>query len=219
MPPGKKVLSLHVANSLRKCSSLQRPYDEQILTCDAVVEFCQENIPGITFFYVTSEQITECASKLEDRFGMAETIKGTQQYHRYVPVSKSTLHVYNLSSQAQPPALVHVSKSDGQEPSQAEDLEIKEQNFVCCMYDDFPWIGMVDDISEEFGDYHINFMHPHGPAKQFTWPGKHDACWVTRAQILCKIDPPSLTSSSSRNYIISESNTALISRVYPDWTV
>ncbi len=40
------------------------------------------------------------------------------------------------------------------------------------------WTGMVDEVSEEFGDYHVNFVHPHGPFKQFTWPVKHDACWV-----------------------------------------
>ncbi len=66
-------------------------------------------------------------------------------------MSKSALHVYNSSIQSQPSAVVHFI-FDEQEPCQSEELEIKKQNFVYCLHDGFPWIGLVDEVSEEIGD-------------------------------------------------------------------
>ncbi|KAJ8017733.1 hypothetical protein HOLleu_44652 [Holothuria leucospilota] len=200
-------------------ASLQRPYSDQILTSEAIMDFCTENIPGIKFFNVTPENVMKCASDLKDRFDRAKTVKGTLHYHKFVPVSQSALHVYRLSGQAHFSELVHISKSNDAEPEVLHQLNIKEQNFVCCMYDGFPWIGMVEKISEEFGDFFINFMHPHGPAKQFKWPLAPDQCWVTDANIVCQVSTPSLTSSSSRKYFISENDAARISRVCPDWII
>ena len=34
-------------------------------------------------------------------------------------------------------------------------MEIKEQPFVCCRYNRFSWIGIVEEVLQEFGDYHI----------------------------------------------------------------
>ena len=36
---------------------------------------------------------------------------------------------------------------------------------------------MVAQISDEFGDHNINFMHPSGPGKQFHWLAKVNTCW------------------------------------------
>ena len=154
--------------------------------------------------------------QLQDRFLKAKTVKGTQQYHRFVPVSKSSLHAYKLSRQEDQPDLAHTSSSQDEEETNPS-IDIKEQSFVCCMYDSFPWIGMVDEISDEFGDYHVKFMHPHGPANQFSWPAKEDTCWVGEENILCQINAPSLTSSSSRKYVISDTDEKNIAQVYPQW--
>ena len=50
-------------------------------------------------------------------------------------------------------------------------------NYVACIYDITVWYGIVNDISEEFGDLLIKFMHPSGPMNKFVF------------------HPPSLTSS------------------------
>ena len=63
---------------------------------------------------------------------------------------------------------------------------------------------MVAQISYEFGDHKINFMHPSGPGKQFHWPTKVDTCWSSN--IVRVIEAPVLSSSSSRKYIISEND-------------
>ena len=97
--------------------------------------------------------------------------------------------MYRLSAQANDPELVPISESDGVEIGHeaARSLHVQEQSFVCCLYDNFPWIGMVDEISDEYGDYRINFMHPHGPARQFHWPLRKDPCWIPKDDILCSV--------------------------------
>ena len=61
---------------------------------------------------------------------------------------------------------------------------------------------MVAQVSDEFGDHNINFMHQSGHGKQFHWPTKVDTCWSSN--IVCVIEAPVLSSSSSRKYVISE---------------
>ena len=66
---------------------------------------------------------------------------------------------------ANDPELVPLSESDSIEivNEAARSLHVQEQSCVCCLYDNIPLIGMVDEISDEYRDYRINFMHPHGP--------------------------------------------------------
>lgn len=112
--------------------------------------------------------------------------------------------MYRLSTQAANPELALASQCDDVEADvelddeQTVPLQIKLQSFVCCLYGDHPWIGMVDEISKEFGDSRIDFMHPHGPAKQFQWPSSKARCWNQESDILCSFEAPSFTSSSSR---------------------
>ena len=75
---------------------------------------------------------------------------------------------------------------------------------MACTYDEKWWLGMVAQVSDEFGDHNINLMHPSGPGKQFHWPTKVDTCWSSN--IVCVIEAPVLSSSSLRKYIISEND-------------
>ena len=81
---------------------------------------------------------------------------------------------------------------------------------------------MVDEILDEYGDYRINFMHPHGPARQLHWPLRKDPCWIPKDDILsvCCLETPSLTSSSSRNYCINQNDILVrISRACQIWPI
>ena len=77
-------------------------------------------------------------------------------------------------------------------------------SFVACTYDEKWWLGMVAQVSDEFGDHNINCMHLSGPGKQFHWPTKVDTCWSSN--IVCVIEAPVLSSSSLRKYVISEND-------------
>jgi hypothetical protein len=109
-----------------------------------------------------------------------------------------------------------------QEPSNESSVDllgVKEQNFVCCIYDELPWIGLVEDVSEEFGDYRIKFMHNHGRARTSHWPSKDDQCWIPETDVHCVINGPYLTSSSTRNYSFSRDDLARISNRCSKWPV
>ncbi len=201
-------------------ASLQRPYTDPILTTEAIMEFCTTNIPGIHFLNIPSEDIVKHELKLQGLFQDAKTVKGTQQFHRLVPVSKSKLHAYKLSHQCTPPELVSVQDSgeDMTELSKNHPTEIKKQNYICCLYDNHAWIGLVEDVSEEHGDFFIKFMHPHGPSKLFFWPNTDDTCWVHEADILCIIGTPSL-ASSRRMYSLNRQDDVRIGRLWTKWVM
>ena len=147
-----------------------------------------------------------------------KAVKGTQQFHRLVPVSKSKMHAYKLSLQSDPPELVSVldSEDDMTELPEEPPIEVKKQNYVCCLYDNEAWVGLVEDVSEEHGDFFIRFMHPHGPSKLFHWPNNEDTCWISEGDILCIIDSPSL-ASSRRMYCLSKKDDARIARLWRKW--
>ena len=96
------------------------------------------------------------------------------------------------------------------------DIEISEQNYVSCLSDNEPWIGLVADISDEHGDYSIKFMHPHGPAKLFHWPRDEDLCRLDKKSILCVINTSSLTHSP-RMYSIGKPDNVKISGLCKKW--
>ena len=73
--------------------------------------------------------------KLSGQFQAAKMVKGTQQFHRLVPVSKSKLHAYKLSLQSDPLELVSVQNSEDDmiELLRSLPLKIKSKTmFVVC---------------------------------------------------------------------------------------
>ena len=102
-------------------------------------------------------------------------MKGTCQLHRFQPHGK--LLVYNTSLQASPPTEGIIAKSIRLSRVQIKDNTLRIGSFLACTYDETWWLGIVAQISDEFGDHNINFMHPSGPGKQFHWPVKVNTCW------------------------------------------
>ena len=109
-------------------------------------DFCK-TISGIQFLLIDQKNVLECEESQRARFETAKTVKGTQQYHHFVPMSLTSMKVYKLSSQQSPPERTHIT-NDPEEADMADEIristdEIREQNFICCLYDDFPWIGLM----------------------------------------------------------------------------
>ena len=97
-------------------------------------------------------------------------------------------------------------------------INIRTQTYVCCIYDGKPWISFVEDISEEFGDYYINFMHPHGPAQSvllaFLWI---DICWIDINNIVCYIETSSIVTSGRCHYTISKKDMINLGKLCKTW--
>ena len=53
-------------------ASLQRPYDDQIITPRQLYEWAQHDIPTVTFNYCTQEQYDEEKSLLEENSNSAD---------------------------------------------------------------------------------------------------------------------------------------------------
>ena len=84
-------------------ASLKRPAHNQVLTTLDMFSYCESDVTGIKFFYMSSTTIKENVILLQDRYNAAQTVKGTRQLYRFVPQPQGKLLVYNTSLQASPP--------------------------------------------------------------------------------------------------------------------
>ena len=159
-------------------------------------DFCVEHIPGIKFFKVLDEDVIQHERTIASRSETAITVQGTQQFHRLVPISQSQLHAYKISNQDETPKLVSVTKV---EQNEIAELEVNEQNYVFCSYENDFYIGLITKKSEEHGDYFIQFMTPMYPSRQYYWPKPEDTCWVPKQNIKCILSVPSTNSSSKED--------------------
>jgi hypothetical protein len=78
-----------------------------------------------------------------------------------------------------------------------DDFQIN--TYIASMYDKNWYLGIILDVSHEFDDVLVNFMHPPGPAHSFKWPNRPDKCWIPITDVLCKIDCPS--TATGRQYV------------------
>ncbi|CAN7998596.1 unnamed protein product [Ixodes hexagonus] len=81
-------------------ASLQRPYQDQIMTPYQLFLWASNNIKGIRVLWVPASIVEEKASQLAQRFSSAVTAKGTRNFHCFKPLSLSTLCVGLISYSA-----------------------------------------------------------------------------------------------------------------------
>ena len=81
-------------------ASLQRPYEQQIMTPRQLFEWTSKNVPATVFSYCSSEDYKSEEQLLEERFQQSRTIPGTRKLHSFIPLRKTALstRVYSLST-------------------------------------------------------------------------------------------------------------------------
>ena len=62
----------------------------------------------------------------------------------------------------------------------------------------------MTEVNVHEDDLKINFLHPHGPRKTFSWPSLADKCFVPTSNILCIISAP--TTITGQLYQISDTD-------------
>ena len=67
--------------------SLQRPLQDQILSYQSTLDLYVREIPSITFFSVSQEEMVNVRADLEDCFAKSKTMPGTRSSHHSVPIS------------------------------------------------------------------------------------------------------------------------------------
>ena len=74
-------------------ASLRATIDNQIITPGDLYCWAQNNIKGVTLFYVPSIEIIEHERKfaLESQYSSASAVDGTRSYHCFIPQSNGCL--------------------------------------------------------------------------------------------------------------------------------
>ena len=70
-------------------ASLQRPYNDQIMTPRQLFDWASTAVPSVHFGYCSMEDYEREQHNLERRFHQSRTIPGTRKLHSFVPISKS----------------------------------------------------------------------------------------------------------------------------------
>ena len=175
-------------------ASLQRPYDQQIMTPHQLLEWATNNIPGITFEYSSLEEHKSEEAFLEERFKQSRTIPGTRKLHSFVPLSKSMVDTKMFSSS---------SNSKRQRVTVSEDELTPEEitGFITCVYDKQWWVACVLQMDVDCEEVTVSFLHPHGPSTTFKYPKQPDILDIPFSDVLTKVDP---RTSSGRLYTITQ---------------
>ena len=81
-------------------ASLQRPYDQQIITPYQLYEWAAENIKAAYFKYCSLEDYKRQEIFLGEGFQQSRTIPGTQKLHAFIPLTRSKVctKVYSTST-------------------------------------------------------------------------------------------------------------------------
>ena len=66
--------------------SLKRPFRNQILTVESMLEFCAEKIKNINFKFIGQTQLNEKRDEHKDRYDGVVTLPGTRSFHQFVHI-------------------------------------------------------------------------------------------------------------------------------------
>ena len=81
-------------------ASLQAATRDQILTPEQLFAWAEKNVHGISFFFVSSEDVrkNEIKFALEERYSAIKTVPGTRSHHCFVPTSTRELQMKRVSA-------------------------------------------------------------------------------------------------------------------------
>ena len=175
-------------------ASLQRPYNEQIMTPRQLFEWACSNIPAVSFEYCSTEDYKREQTHLERRFERARTITGTRKLHSFVPISKDRVRTRIFSSSS-------VSKEE-RVTSRESELPVEQiSGFVTCCYGGQWWVACVLQLDADNNEVRVTFLHPHGPSRSFKYPHIQDILSIPMSDILTTVDPRTATG---RVYTITQ---------------
>ena len=173
-------------------ASLQRPFDSQILIAIDMFKFCNEEIKGIKFKFISKETMEVTRASLKTRLLDAKTVPGTRSYHHIVPLSGSCIGMKRTLTDE------YASKFDFALDIEQIYFNPSLNSFGICLYDGEYWIGLVEEIDSAQQDIKVKFMHPKCRARSYLWPDRDDICWVPEDNVLHNINAP--ITATGRQY-------------------
>ena len=115
-------------------------------------QWCQDNVSGISFFYVSSEDIHNHVNQfqLDQCYELTKTVPGTRSYHSFIPDGLSKLILRRISKDSYSTAFQFDKAT-----SEISINDIKVGNYYECIYDNVWYICIAADISFKKQDVHF----------------------------------------------------------------
>jgi len=168
------------------------------MTPHQLFEFAVSEIPSVKFFYATNDEYLEQVSFLKNRFASTRTIAGTHRLHSFIPISSEIIEVSDFSGcpdKRQERVTMAASSS-----STVSFAAIN--GYVTVLYDGFWWLASVIKSMQETEEVEVNFLHPYGPSRSFSYPSPPDLLCISYHDILTTSVNP--TTATGRTYTLSE---------------
>lgn len=185
-------------------ASLQRPYDQQIITPRQLFEFTDSEIKNVNCQFTTTEQYEQEADLLKDRFEEARTIPGTQKLHSFIPVSKEVVTVRFFSSSPVERQERVGLRSLMAESETSDHSGSALSGYVTVAYNSQWWVACVKDYNPERHELEVTFLHPHGPSPSYIFPDPPDSLIIDYHDVLTTVQA---TTATGRTYSISNKET------------
>ena len=163
-------------------ASLQRPYEDQIITPLQLYQWASSSIPGVNFEYCTLEEYDSEKTQLEKRFDNSRTIAGTRRLHCFIPNSRDSLQTkrYSISSCSK---VERVTKLE-------TDIELEQvAGYVTCKYEGHWWLAQVLVKDSDNSEVKLSLLHPHGPSRSFKHPLSPNIINMALADVLTIVEP------------------------------
>jgi hypothetical protein len=193
-----RVLAMGLGGTMKRLASkasLQRPYNNQILTPQEFFKFCEENIENIKFKFATNSDYSHDERLLHARHMSAITIAGTHKRHHFQPITNCSLIVKQFSS-SEVSTVKKVAES-------AQDLPDEEMlGYVTVNYDGDLWLVYVVERDTDLRQATVTFLQPKGPAGSFTYPSRPDILTVPFVDIL--LTTVNVTTTNARSYFLAK---------------
>eukprot|EP00795_Rhopilema_esculentum_P001888 gene1888-biopygen10418 len=197
--PGKMPLSDEIG-AVNYCDESETSTDDEDNDLDEIsIEFNQwttKDRSMLTSQTVSAKEIQSTRENIRERLSQAKTVPGTRSFHQFIPISSSIIGAKRVSEEVD----FALRFSFGEE--QLEGVEARVGQFVVCNYDELYWAGMLIEVDNDMHDVNVKFMHPSLPSTSLKWPKRDDTCWVPKTKILFKIEPPTLSTHTGRQYIL-----------------
>lgn len=176
--------------------SLQRPYQDQILTAHQLYEFAVSEIKGMHFGFATSAEHDQEAKLLQERLKKSRTVPGTHKIHSVVPVATNIIEVRpfscSTSSRREKVASTLFPHSfSGCAPG----------GYVTVAYEGSCWLGCVLSVDEAERAVTVTFLHPCIPNRSYVYPEQEDIMVVDPSDVLTRANPTTVTG---RTYTLTK---------------
>ena len=124
-------------------TSLQMTSGQLISTPYEMFQWCQNNMSGISFFYVSSEDINNHVNQfqLDQCYELTKTAPGTRSYHSFISDGLSKLILQRISKDSFSTAF-QLDKAT----SEISINDIKVRNYYACIYNNEWYICIATDI-------------------------------------------------------------------------